>query len=69
MRGPGLDLKAAIIDRMATSDAGSVWTPQDFLDLGPREALDQALHRLTRSGDIRRIARGLYDRPALNRFS
>lgn len=66
MRGPGLDLKAAITDRMASGDVGSVWTPQDFLDLGPRDALDQAIHRLTHSGDIRRIARGLYDRPTLN---
>jgi hypothetical protein len=66
MRGPGLDLKAAITDRMAGGTTPSVWTPRDFLDLGPREAVDQVLHRLTRNGDIRRIARGLYDKPAIN---
>lgn len=66
MRGPGLDLKTTITDRMASGNAMAVWTPQDFLDLGPREAVDQALHRMVRSGGIRRIARGLYDQPKLN---
>lgn len=66
MRGPGLDLKAAILDRMIQKAPFAAWTPQDFLDLGSREAVDQALHRLTRSGDIRRIARGLYDKPQAN---
>lgn len=66
MRGPGLDLKGAISGRMASGGVPSVWTPQDFLDLGSRDAVDQVLHRLTRNGDIRRIARGLYDKPKLN---
>lgn len=69
MRGPGIDLKAAVIDRMSTAATTAVWTPQDFLDLGSRDAVDQALHRLTRGGDIRRIARGLYDRPVPNRLT
>lgn len=66
MRGPGLDLKTTITDRMTSGRRTAVWTPQDFLDLGPREAVDQALHRMTRGGEIRRIARGLYDKPILN---
>lgn len=69
MRGPGLDLKSAISDRMVDGGVSSVWTPQDFLDLGSRDAVDQVLHRLTRNGDVRRIARGLYDKPALNRLT
>jgi len=66
MRGPGLDLKTAIATRMADQAPFGVWTPVDFIDLGSRDAVDQALHRLTRAGDIRRIARGLYDKPGLN---
>jgi hypothetical protein len=66
MRGPGLDLKTAIARRMADQSPFGVWTPVDFIDLGTRDAVDQALHRLTRAGDIRRIARGLYDKPGLN---
>ena len=42
---------------------GSVFVPADFLDLGSREAIDTALHRLARKGTIRRLARGLYDFP------
>jgi len=42
---------------------GSAWKPRDFLDLGSRSAVDQALLRLTAAGKIRRIGRGLYDRP------
>lgn len=37
--------------------------PGDFLDLGSREAVDLALHRLARKGTIRRLARGVYDYP------
>lgn len=69
MRGPGVDLKTAVKDRMSTAAPSTVWTPQDFLDLGSRDAVDQALHRLTRTGNIRRIARGLYDRPAANKLT
>jgi hypothetical protein len=35
-------------------------------DLGPRNAVDQVLHQLVRAGMIRRITRGLYDKPNLN---
>lgn len=42
---------------------GSVFVPADFLDLGSREAVDIALHRLARKGTIRRLARGVYDFP------
>ncbi len=38
----------------------------DFLDLGLRDAVDQALSRMTATGDIRRVTRGLYDLPRLN---
>ena len=42
---------------------GSVLVPADFLDIGSREAVDVVLHRLTRKGTIRRLARGVYDFP------
>lgn len=66
MRGPGLDLKDTIIDRMTTRAPFGVWVPADFTDLGSRDAVDQALHRMTRAGLIRRITRGLYDKPDFN---
>lgn len=42
---------------------GAVFVPADFLDIGSREAVDVALHRLVRQGTIRRLARGIYDFP------
>jgi hypothetical protein len=69
MRGLGLDLRTAILDRMSAQSSTGVWTPVDFLDLGSREAVDQALHRLTASKDLRRIVRGLYDKPGTNRLT
>ncbi len=66
MRGPGIDLKDSITDRMVARAPFGVWVPADFADLGPRDAVDQVLHRLVRAGTIRRITRGLYDKPGLN---
>lgn len=41
----------------------AVWTPVDFLDFGDRDTIDKTLQRLAQAGEIRRIERGLYDRP------
>ena len=43
-----------------------VCTPKDFLGLGSRAAVDQALSRLATSGDLRRVGRGLYDLPRIS---
>ena len=40
-----------------------VHVPRDFLDLGSRDAVDQALSRLARAGVVRRLLRGVYDFP------
>jgi len=62
------DLKAQIADRIqAKPDV--VWTPVDFLDLGSRDVIDKTLQRLTLASHIRRLDRGLYDRPRRNRLT
>ena len=61
-----MDLKTEIQKRMSTQAPFGVWTPTDFLDLGSRDAIDQALSRMASAGDIRRITRGLYDLPRSN---
>jgi hypothetical protein len=43
-----------------------VWTPTDFVDFGSRAAVDKALQRMVTSGQLRRIQRGLYDKPFQN---
>ncbi len=67
-RGPPLDLKMRILDRMHEG-ADRVWTPSDFLDFGSRAAIDKALQRLAMSNDIRRFDRGLYDLPRINKLT
>ncbi len=52
-----------ILARIQSKGHGPVFTPRDFLDLGSREAVDQALSRHARDGAIRKLARGLYDFP------
>lgn len=59
------DLKTRILARIK-STPNSVWTAADFVDIGSRAAVDKALQRLVAGGDLRRIDRGLYDRPRRN---
>jgi hypothetical protein len=47
---------------------GWVCSPVDFLDIGGRAAVDQALSRMVRAGMIRRLSRGLYDIPQFNKM-
>ena len=54
---------------MRSAEPGRVWTPADFAALGSRDAVDKALQRLALAGSLRRIDRGLYDRPAINRLT
>ena len=52
--------------RIRGAGRGRVWCPRDFLDLGTRAAVDQALSRLARKDVVRRVARGLYHYPKLS---
>ncbi len=52
--------------RMQKCPKTHVWCNKDFLDFGRRAAVDQALGRMVKAGDIRRVARGIYHLP---RFS
>ena len=49
--------------RIYGNGRGAAFTPNDFLDLGGRAAVDKALSRLAIKGTIRRLARGLYEYP------
>ena len=56
------DLRSRLLARVA-SHPDEVWTPCDFADLGSRAAVDKTLQRLAARGVLRRVDRGLYDRP------
>ncbi len=52
-----------IRSRIFGKGRGAVFTPNDFLDLGGRDAVDKVLSRLATQETIRRLARGLYEYP------
>jgi Family of unknown function (DUF6088) len=56
----------AILKRIRAKHRGAVFTPRQFSHLGTRAAIDQALSRLQRSGQIRRLTRGVYEFPKIH---
>lgn len=62
------DLKSIIAAQIDAVGNGQVWVPNDFARLGNRDAIDKTLQRMVQTGDLRRIDRGLYDKPSLNRL-
>lgn len=63
------DLKSTIAAQIDAVGPGQVWVPTDFAQLGNRDAIDKTLQRMVQAGDLRRIDRGLYDKPTLNRLT
>ncbi len=66
---PVSDLKSSISSQINVAGPGHVWVPTDFAHLGNRNAIDKTLQRMVLAGDLRRIDRGLYDKPSLNRLT
>ena len=67
----GLARMSSIADKIMeriSENSSERWvcTPRDFLDIGSREAVDQALSRLVKSGRLLRIGRGLYHEPRIS---
>ena len=64
LNSPTLSKKLAQrIAKQTRTEAGRVFTPFDFLDLGSPHSVGMAFLRLVRGGSLRRLARGLYDVP------
>jgi len=63
------DLKSIIATQIDTAGPGHVWVPTDFARIGNRDAIDKILQRMVQTGDLRRIHRGLYDKPTVNRLT
>ncbi|MBS1941059.1 MAG: hypothetical protein JST38_09300 [Bacteroidetes bacterium] len=53
-----------VISRVYGKGRGSVFTPNDFSDLGAYTAVAKSLSRYAKAGTIRRLAPGVYDYPA-----
>jgi hypothetical protein len=56
-------IEADITRRVRRSKPGTVFTPALFAKLGGRAAIDKAMQRLVARGQLRRLSRGLYDKP------
>jgi len=56
-------IEADIARRVRGAKPGTVFTPALFAGIGSRAAIDKALQRLAARGDLRRLSRGLYDKP------
>lgn len=59
----GTSLTEAVRCLIRGKDPGAVVSPADFLALGSRAAVDQALSRLAKDGTLRRLRRGVYYSP------
>ncbi|MFC1510192.1 DUF6088 family protein [Candidatus Omnitrophota bacterium] len=55
-----------IIKRISGKGRGAAYASKDFLDLGNRTAVDQALSRLAVKEVLRRLKPGVYDYPRIN---
>ena len=61
-------LPSQILIHAAESPDGTPLCPSALLHLGSRAAVDQALSRLARKGDLIRVCQGVYVRPIQTRF-
>lgn len=61
-------LPVSILSHALSLPEGGVLSPKEFLHLGSRAAVDQALSRLTKEGKLLRVARGTYVTPVSSRF-
>jgi hypothetical protein len=60
------DIGTSISALTDTTGPGHVWVPADFAQLGSRDVIDKTLQRMVLRGQLRRIDRGLYDKPVVN---
>ena len=61
-------LPSQIMSHADGSPEGTLLCPSALLHLGSRAAVDQALSRLTRKGELMRVCQGVYVRPSQTRF-
>ena len=59
-------MRGHIVGRIERLGDGKAFSAKDFLDIASRTTIDVTLAELSRKGTIRRVRRGLYDRPRVN---
>lgn len=58
----------SILSAVRALPEGGLLSPREFLHIGSRAAVDQALTRLARGGQLLRVGRGAYAAPVQGRF-
>ena len=59
-------IDSKLISRIYGKKRGWAFSPREFMDLGNGKAVSKALQTLCDGGQIRRLARGLYDYPQVH---
>lgn len=63
-RRPSNDsVETRVARKVQHSRRGTIFTPAMLAGVGSRYAVDKALQRLAQAGKLRRLSRGLYDKP------
>ncbi len=63
------EIKTKVYGRICAKPPGLIWGVGDFGDFGNPDAVGKTLQRLAAAGQLRRIDRGLYDRPIINQLT
>lgn len=61
-------VKEAIRSHVEGQPEGTIFVPKEFLSLGTRASVDQALARLVKAGVLTRVSRGVYAANIATRF-
>ena len=67
-RGQEVNISKTISKKIKGFRRGKPFRSSDFLELGSRAAVDQALWRLVKAGEIKRIKRGVFVKPEKNAY-
>jgi hypothetical protein len=59
-------MRDQIVARIERQGEGKAFSAKDFLDIASRTTIDVTLAELAQDGVIRRVRRGLYDKPRVN---
>lgn len=57
-------IEIQILEKIGKASRGSLFFADNFTSLGNSKAIGKALERLVKSGELRRVATGIYVRPA-----
>ncbi len=59
---------AQIANRIEKAEAGSVFVSADFADIADTETVRRTMNRLVSSGQLRRILKGVYEKPKYSKL-